>query len=86
MYALRGVVCSKYTRNYLVYYVGITHVYAKPEYTPMKPMKCVEKHVCSCEPKCTSAVGATYNAHVQFLQIKDACMLFVQLLMHTAAY
>ena len=47
----------------------IPRVYAKPECTPMKHMKCVGKHTCSCKPKCmsevckTRGVRANHDAH-----------------------
>ena len=43
-------------------------------------------HVCSCEPKRTSAICANKNVRVYSVQTKDACTLFVQTMMHTTAH
>ena len=72
MYALRVVVVSTRARIWLTTYVCITHVYAKPECMPIKHTK----NTCAC---------AHQNAIVQSMQTKDACVLFMQTMMHMAA-
>ena len=71
MYALRVIVVSTHARIWLITYVCITHVYAKPECMPIK-----HKNTCGY---------AHQNAIVQSMQTKDACVLFVQTMMHIAA-
>ena len=58
----------------------ITHVYAEPDCMPMK-----HANVCVC-------ARANQNERVQFVQtkcmseVRAACALFMQTMMHTAAY
>ena len=54
---------SKYVRMYLVYYIAITRVYAKPECTPMNTRNVWENMCARANQRCMGAVRANHDAH-----------------------